>query len=339
MSRSELSVSTGLPSSAFTLLDHNGEIVATATGASFKKSVRPGIYRIQVEAGPTTAEKLVTVRPGDSASTHVSVTVPTVTPVTGASTNQSHCGEASVLSDRPRVVRGHGSRLVVFVRAKETEASRAKVTLNGLDLLDASGDSMLGKEAWTSGPGYRGASVELQPGFYVLRSDVCDQSVLTAEGWTTLLFMPAVLEERRWVPDPSAAVVHMIELGQRFEPYDFGSDEVFAAEMALDGLREGQVNLPTGGWASLDRTRLRRNPMLGVYLAHAALAQRRPGLSAVRRVVRDVRGLLPHHPDGDALFCAIKELEHDDSATRMPRQQHPPMLRPSFLALIARDAD
>lgn len=344
MSRCEISVNTGLPSTELTLLDHNGAIVATSTGSLKQGGLDPGLYRLQVEAGPNTTEQLVTLRPGTKAERYVHVALPLVTPVTGASTNQHHTGPASQLSVEPTASPGKGSRLVLFVRNPDEETVSRKLHLTGVDLFDVHRRSVLPRAGdWLSGVGFAGVSLELEPGSYLLATgrgaSRVEQSLVTVRGWTTLAFIPAQPDERgQWRPVPRSMVVQMVSIDRRFEPYDFGSDAAFAAEMALDGLRAGQVSMPERGWAMLQRGELRKNPMLGVYLGHAMLAERRFSMAKVRRLVRDLRAVLQDHPDVDALYCKLKDLTRDMSRTRMTPRSVPPMLGVSYQALIARDA-
>ena len=283
LSTSELLVRTWLPSAHLTLLDHAGAVVASSSGgALYQGGLEPGLYRVQVETGATISEEIVPLREGVSVTHDLQMLLPTVTPVNGASVNHElHSGPTQLLSVAPTLVLGSGGRLVVLVRINQLLEEMPPVGTGGIALLDEAGASLL-QEPWPvePGQGYAGLSVDLSPGSYLLRARVkddrtADQAVPVLAGWTTYLFLPAAPDPHQegtsWGPVPSAMVAHIKELGHAFEPYDYGSDAFFAAEMALDGLRSGQLVLPSGGWGMVLRE-VELNPMLGIYLGHAALS-------------------------------------------------------------------
>jgi hypothetical protein len=349
LSSSEIEIRTGLPSAEVTLLDHTGAVVANSSGGALHQDgLEAGLYRVQVETGATLTEELVPVHEGASVTHAVHLLLPTVTPVKGAAiNNELHSGPAQQLSIAPTRVLGAGGRLVLFVRVTERCDELPPVSTGGLSLLDEHEASLLPAPLPVLlGPGYAGLSVDLTPGTYLLRAPVedgrtADQAVSVLEGWTTYLFLPAAPDPGRerapWVPSPTAIVAHMKELGQAFEPYDYGSDAFFAAEMALDGLRAGQLVLPWGGWDFvLQNAEL--NPMLGIYLGHAALAHSAPPLDELSALVQRLRHVVPGHSDAEALRCALLDRAGDQSASGTPPLSAPPMLRSSYQALIARDA-
>jgi hypothetical protein len=349
LSSSEINIQTWLPSAEVTLLDHAGVVVATSSGGELRRGgLDAGLYRVQVETGATLTEDLVAVHEGASVDHQVQLLLPTVTPVKGAAINHGlHSGPASQLSTHPTETVGAGARLMLFVRVTQLREVLPTVGTGGLALLDEHGRPLLPAPLHAPpGPGYAGLSVDLDPGTYLLRAPVedgrtVDQSVTVPEGWTTYLFLPAAPDRRNemaaWVPEPRAMVAHLKELGQAFEPYDHGSDAFFAAEMALDGLRAGQLVLPFGGWDQV-LLELELNPMLGIYLGHAALARPNPPVRHLEALAQRLHDVVPGHPDAAALRLALLDRAGDLSASGTPPLSAPPMLRSSYQAVIARDS-
>jgi hypothetical protein len=348
LSSSEIEVLTWVPSAELTLLNHTGAVIASSSGGSLHAhGLDAGLYRVQVEAGPTVTEELVTVHEGASVVHHVRLLLPLATPVKGAAINHEiHAVPVQQLSVNPTLVLGAGGRLVVFIRATHRFDEPPPVGGAGLALLAADSGILLPQPLPTvQGPGCAGLSVDLSQGTYLLRAPVeggrtADQSVVILPGWTTYLFLPAAPPEGGagpWTPVPSAMVAHMKELGQAFEPYDYGSDAFFAGEMALDGLRAGQLVLPMGGWDTV-LAEPQLNPMLAVYLGQAALVNSAPPLDALTELVQRLRSVVPGHPDAEALRCALLDRAGDRSASGAPPLTAPPMLLNSYQALIARDA-
>lgn len=348
LSSSKIEVRTWVPSAELTLLDHAGAVIASSSGGALHaQGLDAGLYRVQVEAGPTVTEELVPIWEGASVVHDVQLLLPMATPVKGAAINHEiHAGPVQQLSVHPTLILGAGGRLVVFVRATQRFDEPPPVGVTGLALLDADARSLLPPPLPViPGPGYAGLSVDLSPGTYLLRAPVengrtADQSVVILPGWTTYLFLPAAPPEGEagpWIPVLSAMVAHMKQLGQAFEPYDYGSDAFFAGEIALDGLRAGQLVLPTGAWKKV-LTEPQLNPMLAIYLGQAALVNSAPPLEVLTELVQQLRSVIPGHPDAEALRCALLDRAGDQSASLTPSLTAPPMLLNSYQALIARDA-
>jgi hypothetical protein len=355
MSSCDLTVSTGLPGTTLTLMDHQGRRLAKSVGELTATSLEPGVYRVQVEAGADVSERLLVLRPGLTKE-FVKLLLPLVTPVKAAARHHDeHAPVAAELSVVPTASLGRGSRLLIMVRVVDEVAQLPHVDVTGLDLVAAEpgvppGAGLIDAEAWRFGPGYAACSIDVDPATYLLQSregeQLANQPVQALPGWTTLLFLPAAPgvtgPDAAWTPQARSAVVHLAELDRGFEPYGLGSDEAFATEMALDGLRDGAVVLPDGGWDALLGSGLWLDPMGGLYAGHAALEA--PGATPpqVEGLWERLNELLPGHADVTALGLALasarrRTLGSGWSIPAPVSMALPPMLRTGYAALL--DAD
>jgi hypothetical protein len=354
MSSCDLTVRTGLPGTTLTLMDHRGRRLAESVSELIATGLEPGVYRVQVEAGADVTERLFVLRPGLTEE-FVALLLPLVTPVKGAARHHDlHAPVAAELSIVPTASPGQGSRVLMMVRVVDEVAPLPTVDVTGLDLVPAepdgpAGAGLIDAAVWRFGAGYAACSLDVDPATYLLLSREGDQlarqPVQTLPGWTTLLFLPAAQSaagpDRPWIPLDRSAVVHLAELGRRFDPYGVGSDEAFATEMALDGFRDGAVVLPDGGWDFLLGDGLRLDPMVGLYAAHAALAGPGAPLTTLEMLWQHLSDLLPEHADVAALgvTLALERRRTFASDWSFPpvSMALPPMLRAGYAALL--DAD
>ena len=253
MSRSDVSLTTAIPSARVDLLDHSGRVLATGSG-SLQASVDPGLYSAQVSVGSSTNKEVLVVKGDAPVSKSIDIDVAAVTPVRSTTTNHEyHSYPARKLSENPRAQLGHGSRMVVFVHVPSADHEQAQQTIGepAIQLLDRD-LRPIGPVAWELGPGVLGdlcrprtqpSNVLRSPG---MRASI-DQTIVASPGWTTLAFVPVwpmadtELTARNAALD--AMTVHMIRLGMPFDPYEEGSATILAAEAALKGLRAGEVHL------------------------------------------------------------------------------------------------
>ncbi len=346
MSRSEVSLTSAFPSTRIDLIDHAGKVLATGSG-SLQTTAEPGLYTAQVNVGSSTRQEVIVVKGDSPLSRAVDVSVEAATPVRSTTTNHEfHSEAAQRLSRQPQTRPGSGSRLVVFVRVLSAEVEAAQQTIGdpGVKLLD-SVLTPVEVAPWELGPGYSAISLDLDPGTYVLRSHAShgtvDQTIVTSSDWTTLAFIPVWPEPDEssafWKISVDAMTVHMTRLGNQFDPYQEGSESVLAAEAALQGLRSGDIRIARD---VLNRMLYDKfsNPMLGIYAAHALLMERDVRWGTAEIVVRNLRQLVPGHPDADALFLLLKEKRRDKSKSRVSEFELPPMLYNSYQAVIAHDA-
>ncbi len=330
------------------LYDHRHRLV-TRGFERIERRLRPGLYRLQIDAGPTVDERILTIGPKGLVDTELRVEMPSAAPVEGTSTtHEYHAYPAQELSRRPKRSFGHGGRLVIFVRSMEGE-QRSPVDVDSLELVD-SRQSLLatGAADFEQQPadGWAGFSADVEPGGYALRlrrprrsrdgmEETVDQSIWVEEDWTTLVFVP--YRQRVGRPQPEYASVHMTHLGQGFDPYEPSMQGAnLALEIALSGLRQGRAVVPR----NLKQLMLRGkfgNPMLGIVGA-LVLLHGETNWRLFHTVRRNLQRLVPNHPDVHALHVMAKHKRGDDSGSRIPETAWPPMLYACYQGLIERDA-
>jgi hypothetical protein len=111
-----------------------------------------------------------------------------------------------------------------------------------------------------------------------------------------------------------------------------------ASELALIGLRQGRP-MVSRNFLRLLRNNKCQNPMLGIIGAHAMLLESQPQWSLFDTVLRNLKKLVPDHPDVTALHVLGKQRRNNDSRSLVNPVSWPPLLYMSYRALIARDAD
>lgn len=340
----------------FRLLDHKQNTVAHDFG-ELEKEVSPGLYVLEMNAGSERKREIIKVAAGKDYIQHdIDLPFPSPAPIGGTSTIHEYHGYPALdLSAQATAEFGVGGRLVLFIRslAESQKDIPGNIDISAVELLTenlvAAGKL---SPAWKGDQqnGWQGFSVNLAPGGYVLRfakrgswrknarssSKAVDQAVWVAEGWTTLVFVPT--ENSTGLPVNELASVHMVRLGQSFDPYlEEARQANLALEMALSGLRQGRQIIPRNFLDLLLGSKF-ENPMLGIVGAHALLQAAAPDWKLFDTVVKNLQNLLPMCPDVSALQMIGKNRRGDSSKTEIPPVTFPPMLFPGMKGLVARDA-
>ena len=337
------------------LFDHTHALVASGFG-QIERSLRPGLYQLEVNAGPKTEKRFITVGPSGWVDTEITIDMPSAAPIGGTSTiHEFHGYPASQLSREPQHSFGYGGRLVVFVR-NMGENPHGPVNVDSLSVFDARGAELAtgletGPVAFQKSPsdGWAGFSADVEPGGYTLRQTrprrrageysekTVDQSIWVEKGWITLVFAP--FRDKVDYPEPEFASVHMAGLDLGFDPYDQEMQAAnLALEIALSGLRGGRAIVPR----SLEELMLRGkfgNPMLGIVGALALLHAEKTNWRLFDTVRRNLKRLVPQHPDIQALHVMGKQKRADERDSRIPAATWPPMLYACYRGLIDRDSD
>jgi hypothetical protein len=333
------------------LYDHTHTLVASGFG-QIERSLRPGLYRLEVHAGSRTEKHFITVGPSGLVDREITIDMPSAAPIGGTSTvHEFHGYPASQLSRQPQGAFGYGGRLVVFVR-NMGENPQGPVDVDSVSVFDARNAPLgtgLADFHHSPGEGWAGLSVDVQPGGYILRQTrprrgpgeysekTVDQSIWVAQDWITLVFVP--FRDKVGYPQPEFASVHMARHELGFDPYDQEMQAAnVALEIALSGLRGGRANVPR----DLEQLMLRGkfgNPMLGIVGALGLLHADKTNWRLFDIVRRNLKRLVPEHPDVQALHVMGKQKREDERESRVPAATWPPMLYACYRGLIDRDSD
>jgi hypothetical protein len=330
-------------------------LVASGIG-ELRKKVKPGLYMIQVSSGIEERQHMITVKPDEPfTDLNLSLPIESPAPLKGlADIDEGQNSALANLSVQPLMSHGTGARLVLFVRNPPNDAGHA-VNLSYLSLRDSLLKSIVDfqdRSSWVRGDGWAGLSIDLSPGGYSLHwrekrhsrwksvqaeGRSVDQSLWLEEGWTTALFL-ATNPHRDFVPRMTGMTAHMRRINMGFEAYPNPEAESIniAQELALNGLRSGTAIVPS----NLLRLLLERkfsNPMLGIIGAHALLQSNDPPWSVFDQVVRNLRRIVPNHPDVLALRLIGKLRRRIKAMTRSEPITWPPMVYDGYRGLIDRD--
>jgi hypothetical protein len=354
-------LSARIPSIELSVVGSDFRPVAVGMGR-LSARVPPGIYQVVARAGPVVDRTLISLEPGATyRNDDLFVGFPAAAPVQGTTTSHEY---HQYLAQQASVAVGQsagppcGLLLVVRdVRGMEgpplTDADLACFVL-----LDQSLNALPGfEQGWRLQEGAAIATwgSRMLAGGYALRTDpsrlggdarrpsgrqAYDMSVWLSPGWQTVVFIttgPAG-------PQASAASVHMAPVDQGWSPFE--ADVGLALELANWGLREGRSAVPDDLLGALLNTKF-VNPMLGIVGAHSLFLRRQPDPKLLRVVMDNLEAMVPGHPDVLALrwlFAARQAQETGAGPWPADGQRPPggvtwpPMLLPSYRALVAMDA-
>lgn len=341
----------------FALLDSSLQQIASGVGA-LNARVAPGLYQLEVRAGPSVESQILKLDAGEvHRNLGVSLAFPSAAPLEGTATSHEVQQRAAVEgSERVAREAGPPAGIVLIVRnvGAQEKTPVNKETTRRLTLLDQrlrpvprfrSGWQLNSNQGWASW------SRRLEPGGYVLRSEIrasargrpetLDQSLWLSRGWQSLVFVP----NTRFGPATGSASVHMTRLSERWVP---GRDPVSQAsasalELALWGLREGRAVVPDDLLRLLLNAKF-TNPMLGIVGAHSLLLEPRFNPRRFATVLGNLKQLLPDHPDVAALSWLGAEAKGrarpKSGARHFPliEVSWPPMLAAAYVGLVRLDA-
>jgi hypothetical protein len=341
------------------LLDHQFQTVAVGYG-EIKQDLPPGLYRLEVNAGATQTREYLSVEPGEHfEKLDISVPFASAAPIPGTRTSDDvHGYQAATLSRQPKRSYGKGGRLVLFFRNVDKEVD-SSINVEPFSLHDDSFrpvGNLPEDVVRNDTEGWAAISANMKPGGYLLRNskrsryswsspephgESVDLSIWISKGWTTILFIPTW--KGRKAPSLRNSSVYMAELRQGFAyaglTHDAYCREVgLASELALLGLRQSRPMVSSDLLRLLENKKF-RNPMLGIIGAHALLLESQPRWSLFDTVLRNLKKLVPDHPDVTALHILGKQFRNKDTRSLVKPVSWPPILYRSYRALIARDAD
>jgi hypothetical protein len=339
------------------LLNNQFQTVALGYG-EIHQVVPPGLYRLEVNAGATQTREHISIEPGEHfKSLEISVPFLSAAPIPGTSTGDNlHGNQTATLSRQPNQTYGKGGRLVLFFRSVDNDMD-SPMDVEPFSLWDDSfrpvgnlPEDVVRNET----QGWVALSADMNPGGYSLRNgrrsrhswgseelhgESVDLSIWIAKGWITILFIPTW--KGRKVPSLRNCSVYMASMKTGFD-YDGLSHNAYcrevglASELALIGLRQSRPMVSRDLLRLLQNKKF-QNPMLGIIGAHTILLESKPRWSLFDTVVRNLKTLLPDHPDVTALHILGKQRRNNDSSSLVKSVSWPPILYTAYRALIARD--
>lgn len=333
------------------LINHRFQTVAYGVG-TIRKKVAPGLYQIEVRSGSTSKREYIELKPGEIfEKTNIDLPIQTIAPVSGAiNSHETHGYPTEHITKTPNRHYGEGGRLVLIFRNVGQDYQKP-IDISTFELLDTNFkliDDLLPENATTDG-GLIGFSGDANPGGYVLRNRTewepnrstqdkpmgADLPIWVEPDWMTIVFIPNL--EDRSVPSLRFASIHMAPIWAGFY-YDDGSQINAAVELALSGLRQGR-SVITKSMLSMLLNEKFTNPMLGIIGAQAILLQANPNWNLFDTVRRNLKKIIPNHPDVTALFVSGKERRGNESRSRVKKLDFPPMLAEGYRGAIERDAE
>jgi hypothetical protein len=343
--RAHVKLESPLEALEVTLVDSQFGVAAHGFGGLDVK-VDPGIYELQIRAGPSEETRLLKLEPGAvHEETDVTMPVQSAAPLEGTTTTREPHQHAA--RQASRALRGSKPGIILMLRNLPGESLpfNEKVRQR-LRVVDAELEPLPGD--WEVDRKYKAAtwSSHAEPGGLALRLERAGpdgrasyeyRPLWMVAGWQVLVFVPNTPEG----PAPQLATIHMARNRVGWEPWEENARIGVALELALDGLRTGQAVVPRDLLNLLLRTK-HQNPILGVIGAHSLLAQPKPNFRLLDTVLGRLRGLLgADHPD----LAGLRWLREE--ARARPRARKPPARRPvswpptflaSYEALVRLDA-
>jgi hypothetical protein len=221
---------------------------------------------------------------------------------------------------------GQGSSIYLFIRTAPGAPPRdvrMGITLHALD-----GTLIAGSAQFEAGQDCAAMNAEVEPGAYRLRMLAPDgsveQIVIASAGWQTQVFL--LHEPPSTVRSPLAlATASILMCRGGFDP---DNEMLRLAESVRIALSLQRGAMPRHVVSRLITEKF-ESPMLGIYGAHA-IALRGGDDDLLEHVLEVLESLVPGHPDVAALRLGSAEDVVIDT---------PPMLRTSWNAIIAANAD
>jgi hypothetical protein len=335
------------PATEIFLLDHQFQLRARGVGR-VKASVAPGLYKVKYRAGSQIVETYEEMSAGGGTVHLRAPDVPyaSAAPLaTSRTTHETHEGAASALSKTVHHRLGQGSEIFVFARAwTETVTGRRRTPpvprrhhpAMGLSLRGADGSLLIDIEKESKvelrDDPWAGCTIAVDPGAYRLRVETprwgaLELTLIATKEWQTQVFL---LQDNysdgkapAFRPDLAEASVLLGRKGKGFDPR---RGELRLAELARQSLANQRLVL-SGEELKRLFTNKRSSPMLGIYGAHALLAQ--GSRREISGAVRELGSILGDHPDVDALRLALSSRPSGKLSFSVP-----PMLASSWAIIV-----
>jgi len=348
-----LIVDTYTPTTEIFVIDAEGQVVERGI-RKLERELPVGLYKIRYRVGDRVTDSLIELPPGQDAFNAPIPQLPIVSAAPSLATGQQ--GEqaaqfAGALSSGPRVHRGTGASLFVFVNADRQSNSPEPPAKpgTGLSIHEFSGTLLADLAEAQAVGGSSGCILDIDPGQYLLRARLdsgppIEQTVVVSRGWQTGVYI-SLIETR--MPPPS-------EPGSQVSQNSTSTWEFDLSQMGVIMVRDNGQATPSVDdirWTAATRQALGagrsapapdrevmrallrgkfENPMLGIYAGHLLALQPQPDLELLREVYANLAGLVGPHPDVEALLIAL----HDPRAQQLAYPE-PPMLRASWSLMLS----
>lgn len=335
-SDTKLTVTVADPTAEISIIDGNLNRVARSVG-HFEQNLSPGIYKVQVQVGPSIDEQLVSL----DQSRDLQFTAPEIpSPVPLESSSRSHeYQRALAVAAAANPIDHFGSGSSIFVFAREWTKSSTGTDDNpaqNLSLLKEDGTPLVKiadrADVHLQEDPSAGWRADLSPGAYRLLLELPDgtgyeRSLYAAPGFQTQLFLltreyllndqstchradldtGTVAMSANFAFDPAAPRARMTELAI----YALTQTRKILSDALLNGLLDEKFD----------------DPMLGILGAHLVLRDHPEDSRTFQTVTNNLRRIVGlDHPDVQALWLARKD--RGDVTTLQVRT--PPMLRQSW---------
>jgi oleate hydratase len=349
VARRGLVVETNTPGAEIYALNAAGEVAAKGV-ARLLATLPTGLYKLRYRVGDRVTDQLFELPEGEGDFRVESPRLPFETPAPIARLGETLPAKAEIarrLSLSRPIPHGSGSRLLLFVDARQAPRRSFRLELRSFagTLLESVGGGDLP-------PGYLGCHVELDPGAYLLRAEDIEQSVVTAAGWQTQVFIPLIEQgpdgslvagnggnsevsaeappntddAGRWQTDLTRCAILMPRIEDGFEP---SQPHLRWIEVAREALAARRVAAADRELMNLLLIEKFDDPMLGILGGHLLLLRKEPDRKLLSELVRNLERLVPGHPD-------VRALLFDAGDPRAANEVFvaPPMLRSSWSRVL-----
>lgn len=338
------------------IVDANLTTAASGLGTT-DAQLAPGVYRVSARFGNEIRQNLVALDADeDREISFDDIAFQSAAPVTGTlRVERSEQEAVTRATQKAPLIAGTQGQLVLFVRNVNRDAEVSpENALASIQLMNERSEPVMlsaGRRQISADGSWVSLTLPLEEGGYFIRvirptrrTSVLDQSVWIPRGWTTVMFIPTrqILasygpdRNRVWVPAPESASVHMLRVGDTWNPDNLEmSRENLALESALSELRQGR-RMKSRQLEDLLLNGKFMNPMLGIVGAHGLLLSREPALDRLRVIVGNLGALMHGSPDVAALRFMVATRGGTADAEPAPISW-PPMLAAGFRAVVEAD--
>jgi len=348
----ELIVDTNTPGTEIFIIDAEGRVVECGI-RKLQAELPLAMYKIRYRVGDRVTESLIELAPGEGPYYAEPPELPIFSAAPSAFTTGTQSDQVTQFSheliDGPRVDRGTGARLFVFVSAdRKSDSPPPANPAAGVSIHKFSGELVEDLANSQTRFGCAGSNLNLDPGHYLLRAQVdagdpIEQMIVVSPGWQTRVYirlgeiktLPPLPLSQPTAPNPTPGwQIDLPQMGVimvRDLPHTApGPDDARWTAAARQALAAGR------GDAAPNREMMRallagkfENPMLGIYAGHLLALQPEPDREILSEVYSNLSSLIGRHPDVDALLIAL----NDPRAAELTYVE-PPMLRASWSLVV-----